>query len=75
MTEAYTTLENTLKFYGKIENETITKYGSHIPFNFELISNSRNDTTAHEYKIIIENWVNGMPKANKIQANWVVSNF
>lgn len=48
------------------------KIGSHIPFNFELISKTSMGTTAYEYKANIENWLNGMPKGEKIHANWVV---
>lgn len=75
MSEAYTTLPNTLRFYGKVENSEITVYGAHIPFNFELISKTNMGTTAYEYKAHIENWLNGMPKGKKIHANWVVSIF
>lgn len=73
MSEAYTTLPNTLKFYGKVENGEITEYGSHIPFNFELISKTKTDTTSYEFKAHIQHWLNGMPKGNQIHANWVVS--
>lgn len=66
MTEAYTSLENTIKFYG---NATVN--GSHIPFNFELISHTNRDTNAKDFKKNIESWLNVMPKGK--QANWVVS--
>lgn len=72
MSEAYTTLPNTLRFYGKVENGEVSVYGAHIPFNFELISKTSMGTTAYEYKAHIEHWLEGMPKGNKIHANWVV---
>lgn len=73
MTEAYTSLPNTLRFYGKVENGKITQYGSQIPFNFELISKTSKLSTAVDFKTNIENWINGMPKGKGIEANWVVS--
>lgn len=73
MTEAYTTLPNTLRFYGKVENGEITEYGSQIPFNFELISKTGKASTSQEYLKHINDWINAMPKGNGIQANWVVS--
>lgn len=73
MTEAYTNLSNTLRFYGKVENDKITQYGSQIPFNFELISKTSKASTAVDFKTNIENWINGMPKGKGIEANWVVS--
>lgn len=72
MSEAYTTLPNTLRFYGKVENGVITQYGAHIPFNFELISKTNKDTTAYDFKLHIDEWLNGMPKAKGVHANWVV---
>lgn len=65
MTEAYTSLNNTLRFYG-----TSTRNGSHIPFNFELISYTNGNSKASDYKIHIDEWLSKKP-ANKV-ANWVV---
>lgn len=73
MTEAYTSLPNTLKYYGKVENGKILKYGSQVPFNFELISNTNFASEAGDFKTNIDNWLNGMPQGTGIQANWVVS--
>lgn len=70
MTEAYTSLPNTLKFYG---NDT--SLGSQIPFNFELISYTRINSTAPNFKAHIDDWLNGMPKGSQYRSNWVVSNF
>lgn len=73
MSEAYTNLPNTLRFYGKVENNKITQYGAQIPFNFELISKTSKTSTAFDFKANIENWINGMPKGKGIEANWAVS--
>lgn len=75
MTEAYTSLPNTLRFYGRVENGEIVEYGSHIPFNFELISKTKRSSTAPEFKEHILDWINGMPKGKGIEANWVVSSI
>lgn len=72
MTEAYTSLPNTLRFYGKIEDNKITQYGAQIPFNFELISKTSQKSTAFDFKTHIDNWIQGMPKGHGIEANWVV---
>lgn len=61
MTEAYTTLENTIKYYN---------YGSHIPFNFNFITNATNASNAFVFKDIIESWMKAIPKDGV--ANWVV---
>lgn len=66
MTEAYTSLENTLLFYG-----TDKINGAHIPFNFELISYTNKDSPAADYKKNIDSWMDKKP-ADKV-ANWVVS--
>lgn len=72
MTEAYASLPNTLRYYGNVENGKLTKYGSQIPFNFELISKTNFSSKASDFKTNIENWLKGMPKAKEVQANWVV---
>lgn len=67
MTEAYTSLPNTLRFYGNA-----TTKGSQIPFNFELISYTNMASKAGDYKKNIDNWMNGMPNGSEYRANWVV---
>lgn len=67
MTEAYTSLPNTLLFYGNA-----TTNGSQIPFNFELISYTNISSKAPDYVKNINNWLNGMPKGKNARANWVV---
>lgn len=61
MTEAYTSLENTMKYYN---------YGSHVPFNFNFITNVNTNSSAMEFKNIIEEWMKAKPKDGV--ANWVV---
>lgn len=75
MTEAYTTVPNVMRYYGRIENGAVVdgQYGVQIPFNFLLLSNTKSDTKPSEYKFNIDDWMKSMPKGNKIQANWVVS--
>lgn len=73
MTEAYTSFENNLRYYGRVVNGEIVEYGSHLPFNFDLISRTNRYTKADVYKEKIEAWLNAMPKAEKIHANWLVS--
>lgn len=66
MTEAYTSLENMIRFYG-----TEKRDGANVPFNFELISNVNTASTAKDYKTRIDNWLQRVPKGK--YANWVVS--
>ena len=61
MTEAYTNLVNTTKFY---------KYGAHVPFNFNFIMEISNKSTSAQFKKVIENWMEHTPKDGS--ANWVV---
>lgn len=65
MTEAYTSLDNILRFYGNS-----THNGSHIPFNFELISYTNGQSNASVFKQHIDEWMAKKP-ADKV-ANWVV---
>uniref|UniRef100_A0A336M0N4 CSON005788 protein n=1 Tax=Culicoides sonorensis TaxID=179676 RepID=A0A336M0N4_CULSO len=63
LTEAYTSLENILKFYGDS-----TRNGSHVPFNFDLLSNLKITSTAKDIKILVENFLNRVPYGK--EANW-----
>nr|XP_050856116.1 maltase 1-like [Vespula vulgaris] len=63
MTEAYTSLENTTKYYD---------YGSHIPFNFKLITDVNHNSSASDFMRIIEAWMAHTP--NTASANWVLGN-
>lgn len=72
MTEAYTSLANNLKYYGRVKDGEIVEYGSQIPFNFDLISRTRMWSKASDFKTHVNAWLNGMPKGKGIEANWVV---
>lgn len=72
MTEAYSTLNNTIRYYGRAENGKIVEKGAQIPFNFQLMGTNFS-TTAVEYKKIITGFIKRLPKGEKIEANWVVS--
>lgn len=63
MTEAYSNLENTMKYY---------KFGSHVPFNFKFISDVNNVSKAADFKRIIDDWMSQMP--NDESPNWVMGN-
>ena len=67
LTEAYTSFENIMKFYGDgIRN------GSHIPFNFDFLSGINGASKATEIVYHIQKWMAAMPK--DVQANWVLGN-
>lgn len=66
MTEAYTSLENTMRFYGDA-----THNGSQIPFNFELINYVRRESTADQISDVINAWMSKLPEGKP--SNWVVS--
>lgn len=73
MTEAYTSLPNNLRYYGRVEDGKVVEYGSQVPFNFDLVMRTNRFTKASEFKARIESWINAMPKGEGIEANWVVS--
>ncbi|KAK0076141.1 hypothetical protein PV325_005818 [Microctonus aethiopoides] len=64
LTEAYTSLENTMKYF---------KYGSNAPMNFMFIGEVTNKSTSVDVKRTIDRWMNNIPEGNYI-ANWVVGN-
>ena len=73
MTEAYSdTLELLMKYYGRAENGHIVEYGAQIPFNFNLI-HTNIETSAWEFQRLINEFMDHLPKGEKIHANWVVS--
>ncbi|XP_031836513.2 alpha glucosidase 2 [Nomia melanderi] len=63
MTEAYTNLNNTLKYYN---------FGSHIPFNFKYITEANANSNITRFKEIADDWISGMPAGST--ANWVMGN-
>lgn len=70
MTEAYTSLEKILDFYG----DAFGRRGSHIPFNFGMIDNIKVNSTPSDYKQQIDAWLDNMPKEADYVPNWVVGN-
>lgn len=81
MTEAYTTLTNAQRFYGQPDanNNNVWQNGVQVPFNFELISNTNDESSATDFKNSITGWVGALEALQKqagnikLNANWVVS--
>lgn len=77
MSEDYTSMDNTLKYYGKVENNKISKNAVEIPFIFYMAQEARHWYTAQLYKKAVEyciERVNHFAKgAAKIHPNWIVS--
>ena len=67
MTEAYTSVENTVRFYADAEG----KPRAHFPFNFVLIENLNENSNAADFKNVIDKWMNLVPTGST--SNWVVS--
>lgn len=67
-----TSVENAVRYYGA-STSTGFKYGSQIPMSLRLISQTNVNTKPSEYKSLIEEWISKMPKGDKLNANWVVS--
>ncbi|KOC69746.1 Maltase 1 [Habropoda laboriosa] len=63
LTEAYTSWDNTLKYYN---------YGSNVPFNFKFITDADAKSNAKDFKMIIDRWIQGTPKDGV--SNWVMGN-
>jgi len=67
MTEAYTSFENIMMYYGNgVRN------GSHIPFNFDFLTSINNASKAGDYVDHIKKWMDAMPAG--VYANWVLGN-
>lgn len=76
MSEDYASMDNTLKYYGKVENHKISRIFVEIPFLFQLTMGIRRSHTAHSYKQAVEHCierVNSFAKGDKIHPNWIVS--
>ncbi|KAG5676142.1 hypothetical protein PVAND_005993 [Polypedilum vanderplanki] len=69
MTEAYANMSFVMRYY---ENDEGTRKGSHIPFNFLMISDLNGDSTARDFAHTISKWMNYMPVG--FTANWVMGN-
>lgn len=68
MTEAYSSPQLTMKYFGKGDRE-----GSHMPFNFVLISDVNGESSAAEIKYALDKFLTFKP-VDKL-ANWVVSSI
>lgn len=67
MTEAYTEFENVMKWYGTQEKKI-----SNLPFNFDLIMDLNDKSTATDFKAKIDKWITSVPAF--AQPNWVLGN-
>ena len=68
MTEAYATIPLQIGWYGL--NSTIK--GSHMPFNFAMISELNQNSKAAEFKQVIDTWIGLTPTWGT--PNWVLGN-
>lgn len=70
MTEAYTTMNKTMRYYGSDDR---SRKGAHFTFNFNFISYLHNENfTVDNVMNCIDLWLSYMPK--NYTSNWVVSN-
>lgn len=70
MTEAYTDkFEDTFKWFADKERGRI---GSHVAFNFELVSGLSAESTAEEFVEKLSKWMEAVPAG--AQPNWVLGN-
>lgn len=66
-TEAYASLEDTVRFYADEEG----KPRAHFPFNFVLIERLSEDSNPYQFKNEIDIWMAAVPAGST--SNWVVS--
>lgn len=69
MTEAYTSIENTVKFYANKDGKPI----AHFPFNFILIERLDENSNAEDFKKSVDQWLDTVPEG--ATSNWVVCNL
>lgn len=67
MTEGYTSLPKIIEFFGNA-----TANGAQIPFNFEVISNVKKNSTGADFATYVKRWLDAKP-ANR-RSNWVLGN-
>lgn len=72
MTEAYTDLQKTIRYYGRTSNGRIVENGAQIPFNFLLMDLGIHSKTK-EFADVIQKFLDNLPQGEKIEANWVVN--
>lgn len=68
LTEAYANLTFTMRYY---QSDDGLRKGSHIPFNFLMISDLNKDSSANDFVHTVSKWLSFMPAGET--ANWVVS--
>lgn len=69
MTEAYANQSFVMKYYKNVDG---TRPGSHVPFNFLLITDLHSNSTAADFKRVIDSQINALPPGK--QSNWVMGN-
>lgn len=69
MTEAYADIDLQIKWYGTKEVP-----GSHMPFNFALISDLNKDSKAGDFNDAVQSWYSRLPSDIGAEANWVLGN-
>lgn len=70
MTEAYANITATVSYY---ESDDGNRMGSHIPFNFLLLTQLNDRSDARDFLFNINKWLSYMPLGKT--ANWVVSHI
>ncbi|XP_058128371.1 maltase A3-like [Anopheles ziemanni] len=68
MTEAYSSLDVLKTYY----QSTTGELGSHMPFNFRIITELNAQSVASDYVKVVEDWMNILP-AGQVP-NWVMGN-
>ncbi|XP_070504536.1 maltase A1-like [Chironomus tepperi] len=63
MVESAAPIELNMKYYGNSSME-----GAHFPFNFDLLLKLTKNSSATDYKTLIEEWLTKMPEGH--MANW-----
>ncbi|XP_063906047.1 maltase 2-like isoform X1 [Zophobas morio] len=69
MSEAYTTIENTMRYFGTRDG---TKLGAHFTFNFFLVGDATAGASAHDIVVSINKWLDNIPPI--YTSSWVLSN-
>lgn len=65
--EAYATINYTMEYYSQERNRT------HMPFNFNFITDLNSSSSAIDIKNAIHLWLDNMPQGK--WPNWVVSMY
>ncbi|XP_058058425.1 maltase 2-like [Anopheles bellator] len=74
MTEAYANITFTMRYYheGEDGHGQSVRRGSHMPFNFLLITDLERGSSAQDFVFTINKWLTYMPR--DATANWVLGN-